>query len=301
MFAPIVVFAYNRPWHLKQTLEALSHNELAEQSELFIFCDGPKKDANEEDMKMISEVREVAREQEWCGQVQVIEADSNKGLACSIVDGVTEIVNRFGNIIVLEDDMITSPGFLKYMNDALTLYRDDGRVMHVTGYMFPVRKKLPETFFYEVPHCWGWGTWARSWALFSNDIDELYGYWSSRWDVFNKWGGDDLQRQLTNNYKRNLNTWFVKWHAAVLRKDGLSLYPHRSLINNIGWDGSGGNCMPSKKYDVENMPNSIDVFRVPIVENRKAARAIRVFQSGHWYSKRYRKKVISHIKHLFRL
>lgn len=297
--APVVLFAYDRPEHLRMTLKALSQNTLANQSELFIYCDGPKDNAKESGRKVIDEVRKIAREQLWCKQVHVIESERNKGLANSIIDGVTDIVNRYGKVIVLEDDLVTSPGFLKYMNDALELYQDDERVMHVTGYMFPVGKKLPETFFYEVPHCWGWGTWARSWAYFSNDIDEIYGYWSSRWNEFNKWGGDDLQRQLTNNYTGKLNTWFVKWHAAVLRRNGLTLYPCRSLVNNIGWDGTGDNCRSSTKYIVTDMPDSIHVSRSSITESRKAAHAIRVFQAGHWYSKRYRNKVLNRLKGLF--
>lgn len=301
MLAPIIVFAYNRPWHVEQTLTALSKNVYADESVLYIYCDGPKSDASDEQKAKIAEVRQVVRKQQWCKEVHVVEFNENKGLARSIVGGVTQIVNQYGRVIVLEDDMITSPGFLQYMNKALDLYEHDDRVMHITGFMFPMKRQLLETFFYEVPHCWSWATWKRAWQFFSDDTSELYTYWSTRWKQFNKWGGTSLQQQLEDNYRGTLRTWFVKWHATVLRMDGLTLYPGISLVKNVGFDGSGDNCGVTTKYDVENMPDSIDVRRIPIKENRRMAKRIKIFQSGHWYSKGHRRALVNRVKKLLRI
>ena len=188
------------------------------------------------------------------------------------------------------------------MNDALVLYADDTRVMHISGYMYPHKEHLPETFFYEVPYPGGgWATWKRARDSFSNNIEELYEYWRNNWKAFNKFGGDYLQRQMEANLNGTLYTWFIKWHATVLKMDGLTLYPCQSLTNNIGFDNSGTNCLSSSKFDIPRLAPSITVRRIQLKENKKAARIIYHFYSGHWYSKRYRAALISRIKHFFRI
>ena len=120
--APIILFVYNRPWHTEQTLRALMANELAVESELYIYADGPKPNATDEQLQKIREVRQLIRQEQWCGKVHVVESEKNKGLANSVINGVSEIVNKYGRIIVLEDDLKTSPTFLTYMNQALEYY-----------------------------------------------------------------------------------------------------------------------------------------------------------------------------------
>ena len=299
MLAPIVVFSYNRPDHLRQTLDALSKNELASESELFIYCDGAKDNASDEQGRQIVENRNVAQSITGFHKVHVVERNRNFGLADNISGAVTEIVNKYGKIITLEDDVITSSGFLRYMNDALDLYEADEQVMHVSGYMYPHKQKLPETFFYEVPYPGGgWATWKRAWVHFSNDINGLYAYWSPRWKEFNKYGGDYLQKQLEANKNGSMYTWFIKWHAVLLRMGGLTLYPHTSLTNNIGFDNSGTNCGAMNKFDIAHPADYIKVKRIKIKENKRAAKIIYHFYSGHWYSKRYRKKWIAKVKTL---
>lgn len=301
MLAPIVVFSYNRPTHLKKTLEALSGNDLAAESPLFVFCDGAKDNASPETRALIEENRRVAHSAKGFKELQVIEREYNYGLADNIIGAVTETVNKYGRIITLEDDIITSRGFLRYMNDALDLYEKDNQVMHISGYMYPHKQKLPETFFYEVPYPGGgWATWKRAWDHFSNDIDDLYSYWSPRWKEFNKFGGDYLQKQLEANKNGSMYTWFIKWHSILLKMGGLTLYPKTSLTNNIGFDSSGTNCGTMSKFDIPHPAECIEVKRVGIKENRKAARIIYHFYSGHWYSKRYRKRWLSRIVSLFR-
>lgn len=302
MLAPIIVFSYNRPEHLQKTLDALSHNDLAAQSVLYIYCDGAKADASDEQIRRVKQNRELAHSAEGFLQVHVVERENNYGLADNIIGAVTEIVNKYGRVITLEDDVITSVGFLKYMNEALVQYEKDDQVMHVSGYMYPHKKKLPETFFYEVPYPGGgWATWQRAWNHFSNDIDYLFDYWSPRWKEFNRFGGDYLQKQLQANKDGTMYTWFIKWHAVVLMRRGLSLYPGVSLTNNIGFDSSGSNCGTMSQFDILSPADYITVKRKKIIENRRAAKIIYHFYSGHWYSKRHRILWMKKIKYLLRL
>ncbi|MBO8460058.1 MAG: glycosyltransferase [Bacteroidetes bacterium] len=251
--APIVLFVYNRPLHTEQTLMALQKNDFASESELFIFADGPKENAAVEQIEKIDEVRKIIRKKQWCGKVHIIESEVNKGLADSIVRGVTEIVNRYGKIIVLEDDVVVQKGFLRYMNDALNIYDEEERVMHISAYMYPHScKKISETFFYNLPYPGGgWATWKRAWKYFCNDANDLYKYFNENnlWEDFNTAGSDYLQYQLEANIRGELKTWFVKWHASILMKNGLTLYPHRSLTHNIGFDASGVHCGQTNKFD----------------------------------------------------
>ena len=302
-YAPIVIFSYNRPAHLRRVLEALAQNELANESELFIYCDGAKDTATSEQIAAVNENRKEAHSATGFKSLTVVERPKNIGLRANIVGAVTEIVNRYGRIITLEDDIITSPGFLRFMNDALEFYKDEERVMHVSAYFYKNNKTLPETFFYQVPYPGGgWGTWARAWKYYSDDTESLYKYWSSRWDDFNIFGGTSLQQQLEDNYTGKLNTWFIKWYAVMRQKNGLSLFPKKSFTTNIGFDGSGSNCSVSNKFYIETnqLQQYVTVAKIPLEVNNKAFKIAKVFKSGHWYSKRnlkaYLKKMMSFIK-----
>ncbi|HRU00618.1 MAG TPA: glycosyltransferase, partial [Victivallales bacterium] len=174
--APIALFVYNRPWHTRQTVTALQNNELAAESELVVFSDGPKVEKNKEKTKnneeKVKEVRDYIKSINGFKTVKIIERTQNLGLANSIISGVTEIVNQYGKIIVLEDDLVTSPHFLRFMNEALDLYEKEEDVISIHGYVYPI-PDLPETFFLKGADCWGWATWKRGWDLFEPDGKKL--------------------------------------------------------------------------------------------------------------------------------
>lgn len=281
--APIILFVYNRPSHTEQTLEALSVSRLANESTLFIFADGPKKNASTEDLNKINEVRSLIKRTQWCKKVHIIESETNKGLADSIISGVTQVVDQLGSVIVLEDDVVVSSGFLQYMNDALRIYEAEPKVMHISGYMYPHNnKKLPETFFYPLPYPGGgWATWKRAWNFFINDADYLYNYFDSnnRWKKFNTDGGTFFKDQLVANKTGTLKTWFIKWHGSILIQNGLTLFPNRSLIYNSGFDGSGVHCGISDKYNWE-ISKSIIVEPKKIRESKVAKKIIYEFYNG---------------------
>ncbi|ACF14964.1 methyltransferase FkbM family [Chloroherpeton thalassium ATCC 35110] len=291
--APIVLFVYNRPWHTEQTLIALTNNELCEESVLYIYADGAKVNANSEELQKIEEVRKIIRQDWRCRDVEIIQSDVNKGLANSIIQGVTDIVNRYGKVIVLEDDIVTSIGFLKYMNDALVLYENEEKVMHISGYMFPVKKKLPDTFFYNTASCWGWGTWKRAWKNFNDDAVYLYNKLIEH-DLlykFNIEGGYDFERQLIDNIEGNIKTWAIKWYASFFLNGGYALHPYPSLTNNIGHDNSGQHCGNDSFYYWSKLANNIKVYKIDIQESKKARKAIRSF-----YKKKTHQNTFNFIK-----
>lgn len=294
--APIVVFSYNRPDHLRRTLEALTKNDLAKDSVLYIYCDGAKAEASEKQFRMIVENRKVAHATKGFKELYVVERDRNIGLKDNVVGAVTEIVNQYGRVITLEDDVVTSVGFLKYMNEALELYADEEKVMHISGYMYPHKSHLPETFFYPVPYPGGgWATWQRAWKQYNDDAQDLFDYWKDKWEMFDIYGGDYLSKQLRRNAKGTMKTWFVKWYAVMRKQDALTLYPGRSLTNNIGFDSQATNCYTTTKFDV--VPTDyVKVERMALSINRKASRLIYDFYQGHWYNKRRRKALVNRIK-----
>jgi len=241
--APITLFTYNRPEHTRKTLNALAKNDLAEQSQLFIFCDGPKSDATGDDIKKIEQVRELVDAYDWPGNKSVIKRDKNWGLADSIVNGVTEIVDEYGKIIVLEDDLIVSSTFLSFMNEALSIYKTSNRVYQISGYMVPHRLPLKKVRFLRAPGSWGWGTWKDRWNGFTLDDDiALNSVEKSKIEKFNIDGSYPHYKHLKKNYLNEMDSWAVKWYAHIFKSRGICMYPSKSLVRNIGHDSSGVHC-----------------------------------------------------------
>ncbi|WP_213520203.1 glycosyltransferase family 2 protein [Nonlabens sp.] len=256
--APIVLFVYNRPEHTRKTLEALKINDLASESILYIYADGAKENASEIELDAITRTRKVIKEQEWCGKVHIIESKVNKGLAASITEGVTEIVEKYRWVIVLEDDIVTSTGFLVYMNDALKYYEMEDKVMHISGYFPPIKKISQKFFFYNQTSCWGWATWSSSWVHYDSNATKLYNQiiTKNRTKEFNLDNSYPFLEHLENNISGLWNTWAVKWHASVFLLNGLCLHPNQSYTENIGFDGSGVHCFKiESKSDLDKNLN----------------------------------------------
>ena len=266
VLAPIVLFVYNRPWHMRQTIEALQKNELAEVSELFIFSDGPKSEADKE---KVLEVREYIKTIPGFKSVTLIKRERNIGLAQSIITGVTDVINRYGRIIVLEDDMVTSPYFLKFMNEALEFYKDAEKVVCVHGYIYPIEAKLPETFFLRGADCWGWATWKRGWDLFDQDGFKLLNEIKKRklqkeFDINRAYF---YTKMLENKIRGRNNSWAVLWRASTFLKEKLTLHPEKSLVHNIGNDNTGTHCRVSNIFDTEISSKPISVAEIPLEES----------------------------------
>lgn len=262
--APIALFTYNRPEHTRQTIEALQKNIYAEHSVLYIFSDGP---ACEQAAKDVARVREYIRSVKGFKEVAVIEREENWGLAKDIIDGVSSIVERHGKIVVLEDDILTSRYFLKFMNDALELYKDEERVMQISGYSYPI-DDLPELFFLSCGDCWGWATWKESWRLFERNPAKLVGEFSER--EIKRFCFDNKEifwRQIIENLEGRLFSWAIFFSASIFKNRGLTLYPQYTLTRNIGLDGSGTNCGLDKTLDGETFGCEVRFSVIDIVES----------------------------------
>ncbi|MCF7560323.1 hypothetical protein L3X39_06690 [Sabulilitoribacter multivorans] len=277
--SPIVLFAYNRPMHTKKVLDALAINPEAKESELYIFCDGPKLKISSDGLNNINEVVNIAKSENRFKNVYVRINKKNKGLAKSIIEGVTEVVEKYGRIIVLEDDIEVSSGFLKFMNDALKLYESNDNIMHISGYMYPHKEDLPETLFFNVPLCWGWATWSNSWQRFSEDSIYLWNELKhkKKFKDFDKFGGDYLSSQLAHNITGKLNTWFVKWHASVMLQKGYTLFPRKSMVQNIGFDNSGVHNGIQTEFHISSLAKTINVEPINLVESEKVQLIVKDF------------------------
>ena len=245
--APVVLFTYQRPSHLTQTLAALSKNKEASQTPIYIYSDGPKADASPEDLAEIMAVRQLIRQQTWAKQLEIIERKENWGLSKNIVSGVTEVMEKHGRAIILENDIVVSPYFLQYMNQALDLYQDVEEVMHIGGFLYPLNlkeKDLGTSFFYNVNSCWGWASWQRAWKYYQDDTANILAQINENYDPFTFNGGqkDSFYKQLKKNISGELDNWDCHWHASIFLQNGLALHPYQSLVKNIGLDGSGTNC-----------------------------------------------------------
>lgn len=272
--APILLFVYNRPEHVKRTLAALEQNILAKESELFIYSDAAR---SPQDEASVAEVRKIIRTAlPFFKQVNIIERETNWGLARSIIDGVTTQINRYERVIVLEDDLIVAPYFLKFMNDALNTYQHEEKVGHIQACDFTQDASLPDTFLIKWTGSWGWATWKRAWKYFNPDGKALLEELQRRkltytFDFNGKYGYTRMLRRQTEGKN---NSWAIRWNASLFLNDILSLNVGKSLVQNEGFDGSGTNCGGGNLYASRLWMNPIQVHRIsPATENLQARNA----------------------------
>lgn len=271
MIAPVLLFVYNRPEHVRRTVEALQHNALAAESPLFIYSDAAR-DASQE--QAVAEVRRFIHTVTGFATITIIERSENWGLARSIIDGVTTQINRYGRVIVLEDDLITAPYFLQFMNDALECYKDEPRVGHIQGCDFTQDPSLPDTFLIKWTGSWGWATWKRAWQYFNPDGKALLAELERRkltytFDFNGKYG---YTRMLRRQIEGKNNSWAIRWNASLFLKDMLSLNVGKSLVQNEGFDGSGTNCGGGGLYASTLYMERLPVRRIIPAEENAAAR-----------------------------
>lgn len=244
--APVVMFVYNRLDSVEQTIENLKRNELANQTDLFIYSDAAKKEKQVENVKR---VREYIHKIDGFKSVHIVEAKKNKGLAKSVITGVTEIINERGKVIVVEDDLITAPQFLSFMNDALQFYENEKTIWSISGYQFPF--EIPGTYTKSVytayrSSSWGWATWKDRWETIDWKIQDYssYKYNPIKIAKFCR-GGTDLDKMLRYQMQGKIDSWAIRWCYNQYKQDKLTIYPTKSLVNSIGTDGRGTHCDPT--------------------------------------------------------
>lgn len=259
MNPPVVIFAYNRPQNFKRLLDSLSRNKGIENHEIFVFIDGPRSD---EDKQKVEEVKHLATEL----TEKVIASEFNKGLATSVISGVSKIINKYGSCIVLEDDLILHPSFLSYMTQGLEKYKNDNRILSICGYGLKVKR--PNNYEFGVygarrSSSWGWATWADRWNEIDwevKDFEELKKSRKSRRD-FNR-GGSDMYSMLKGYIDGNNNSWAIRfcWHQA--KRGLISIHPFRSLVKNEGFGEDASNCRQTYsrfKIDFEKESPQLDL------------------------------------------
>jgi hypothetical protein len=271
-----VLFVYARPDHTRLTVDALKRNAEAQESDLIIYSDAAK---GAESAEAVRKVRSYTRSINGFRSVSIVEREKNTGLAASIIEGVTSVVNAFGSVIVVEDDLVTSPYFLRYMNEALRLYEHDEQVISIHGYSYPVHRPLPETFFLRGADCWGWATWKRGWDVFESDGSILLNTLQRRKETFAfDWDGSYANlKMLKRQISGKVDSWAIRWHASAFLAGKLTLFPGISLVNNIGGDEHGTHTKSLEEFQSQLADRPIIVERLPAKENMDARAAVAEF------------------------
>ncbi|TQD23860.1 glycosyltransferase family 2 protein [Methanolobus vulcani] len=285
--APIALFVYNRPNHTHQTLENLIKAPEFKDSVLYIFCDGAK---TEEDVSAVQNTRKLIHSYDLKNTI-IIESENNKGLARSIVEGINYVLQKHDKIIVLEDDCVPTPDFLNFMNFCLSYYESDERIMNVSGYASPI--EIPEDYPYDIyfsyrSSSWGWSTWKRAWAYYSNNPNILKMIESSS-SIKKKLdrAGLDLYPMIKKQTSGKSDSWAVYWSINIILKDGLCIFPVKSRIRNIGNDGSGTHCSADKRYDVQINEQNTEQMSIPkiVIPDGRIVKACYNFYAGSMFKK----------------
>lgn len=245
--APICLFTYNRLDQTKQTVEALQKNFLAKKSDLIIFSDGAK---NELAIIKIKEVRKYLKSITDFKTVTIYESSNNKGLANSIIDGVSKVIKQYGKVIVLEDDLISTPNFLDFMNQALDFYKESYRIQSINGYSLKIENKL-DIYFHQRTFSWGWATWKDRWSSYLFDKDHIQQKIKSTENIlseFDRICGNDISNMLQDSISGINNSWYVRWTFDHFINKTYAVFPTSSKIFNIGFVGEATHCVGINTY-----------------------------------------------------
>lgn len=250
--SPVVLFVYNRPEHTTRAIESLRNNRLAPQTDLVVYCDGSR---DRLDQRNVARVHEIVDRTDGFNRITIIKRESNVGLAHSIINGVTEVIEQYGTAIVLEDDLITSPAFLDYMNSALMAFEGEPAVFSVGGYAYPrTLLEIPaeyreDVFFSPRPTSWGWATWANRWRMAdwqARDFNTVMQTRGMRRE-FNR-GGEDLTGMLQAQQAGEIDSWAILWCLTHFLHHGVAAWPVHSYVQNIGHDATGLHCGATDRY-----------------------------------------------------
>lgn len=233
--APIILFTYNRLEETKQTIEALKKNFLAPKSELFIFSDGPKSHYAKDKVKV---VRDYIKTIKGFKKITIFESKTNEGLANSIISGVTEIINKYGKVIVLEDDLLTTPNFLDFMNQALLFFELNSSIYSINGYSLALKKiKLDFHYIHSRSFPWGWATWKNRWDINQFDkkkINQIIQKYPKLLNDFESDNGNDVVKMLKRTLTGEISSWYIRWIFNNYVSGKKSLFPVTSKVENIG-------------------------------------------------------------------
>lgn len=257
-------------------------NEAASLTPVTVFCDGPK---NSHEAVLVKEVLRESNRPRGFHSLQVISRSENAGLSAAITEGVSLMLASHEAVIALEDDIVTSRGFLTYMNNALHRFADDERVVSVHGYSYPTA--LTEPFFLRGADCWGWGTWRRGWELFEPDGTKLLEELRRR-GLTSEFDFDDsypFTQMLEDQIAGRNDSWAVRWYASAFLAGRLTLYPGTTLVRNIGTDGSGTHGGKTLRFENCVADTAPDLSGLEVADSQRARKAF----EGYFRSLKSRK------------
>ncbi len=261
VYAPIVLFVFDRPMHAMAVIRALAMSDLAQYSDLIVYSDYSKEQTRYRKIKVL---RKYLKSVNQFKSIKIIERSENFGLSKSLISGIDEVLEQYEKVIVLEDDLIPSRFFLEYMNEGLDKYKNDPSVACIHGYVYPVKGELPTAFFLRGADCWGWGTWRASWKLLNQDGSALYKNLRDKklLKEFNFNNTYPYSSMLLKQSKGKVDSWAIRWYASAFLNNKKTLYPGKSLIKNIGMDSSGSHCDETDIFDVNLHESNIDISNV---------------------------------------
>ena len=271
-YAPITLFVYERLSHTQLVVEALLKNIGAEFSDLIIFSDAPSipsKKAN------VEKVRSYLSTIKGFKSIKIYHRPYNYGLSKSIIDGVSDTLKKYGRIIVIEDDLVTSPYFLTYMNEALNMFEKVKKVASIHGYVYPHNQPISSAFFLRGADCWGWATWSRSCNKINLDGRYLLNKIKEKKLIyeFDFEGSYTFSSMLKKQIIGLNDSWAIRWHASMFLANKLTLYPGRSLVNNIGNDTTGTHSCNASYYKTKLANSPIDLSNTKVQASEEAYQA----------------------------
>lgn len=263
-FAPLVVFAYKRANHLERTLQALNNNMYASETVIYIYSDGCKDDSDNDAVNNVRKVINDFSVNSKYKKTNIIYSEANKGLANSIIFAVTDIINKYDKVIVVEDDLITSTNFLAYMNAALEYYEKYDNVWSIAGYSPMIR--LPRKLVDDVYMCkragsWGWATWSDRWNKVDWSFEKYEKYINSSKVIKEfKRNGYDMPEMLKKQLNGQIDSWAIRFCFVQCLENALTINPVKSKIQNIGVDGSGTHKVNENKWQTELDQSNAVIF-----------------------------------------
>jgi hypothetical protein len=282
--SPICLFVYNRLKETRLTVEALQQNYIASDTELFIFADGSK---NENTFSKVESVRQYIKTINGFKSVKIIESSENKGLANSIINGVSQLLESYESVIVIEDDLISAPNFLNFMNQALSFYRHDQNIQSISGYSMALKNKTEGVYFQRRPGSWGWATWKDRWNtnIFNKENLKIEIRLNPQiLKLFKRESGNDMPKMLIDSINNQNDSWYVRWAFSHFRENHFAVFPARSFIQNIGFSLDSTHCKGINTFNSIPIDNQIQLFHFSTfaIPNKKESHEfINYFTKSH--------------------
>jgi hypothetical protein len=293
MYAPVILFTYNRLHQSKEVIKSLQLNDLASETDLLIYSDGPKN--NNIDIFKVDAVRKFINDVSGFKSIQIIEKEVNIGLFDMVTRGVSEVIKKYHKVIVLEDDIVTSPKFLTYMNEALLRFEPDNEIMSISGYTYPIsldHKYQHDLILSHRTSSWGWATWKDRWESVDFDVDSVKKYYKNYIKTFSR-AGPDLPSMIKARFREKNKSWAIFFALSHHIQNKYAIMPSKSFCQNIGHDGSGEHCHESTKWLVKMSNKDIKKWDKPFLDES----IVYKIQELHKIS--FREKALTKVKRLF--